>query len=90
MTFNEIIANLESFDLSQLVTLNQESARVWDKKNAKSLKDFTKGDKVSFEDDAGKVFHGTVIRRGRKSVKVELDSTGYHWRVSPSRIRRAA
>mgnify|MGYP003117131937 CR=1 FL=1 len=88
MTFNEIIANLENFDLSQLAALNQESARVWGKKNAKSLKGFTKGDRVSFENpETGKVLHGTVVRRGRKSVSVEVDGTGLSWRVSPQRLR---
>ena len=93
--FEMMIRDLDNLSPEQLATLNQESARVWNEKNAEASKSYKKGDNVQFKNSVGTVLYGKVLRRGRKTVTVEVITGNFPakavvWRVNPYRLHRAA
>lgn len=87
MMFEMMIRDLDRLDTEQLAALSGEVARVFNEKNAQANKQFRKGDKVCFVDTKGNELAGTLVRRGKKTFKVDI--AGTTWSVTPSRVRSA-
>ena len=83
--FSEVMNRLPALSTDQLAELNNEAARLWTEKQAAASQQFRKGDKVWFFDPMNVKRCGTILRRGRKTCKIDVDGTT--WRVSPSQIR---
>ena len=89
MKFKTILETLQSLNREQLIQLNQASAEEWKKRGREIKLSLKKGDRVWFNNKAGRRIDGVVMRRGKINVVVsDSANDGMQWRVPPALLKR--
>ena len=81
------IDQLDSFSAAELMKLWHAVVATHTRKEKEIKSGFKKGDKVEFEHD-GETIIGTVARRGKKFVSVNVHGWDRPWKRHPSDLRK--
>ena len=82
-----VINDLDNLTVDEIMELWHAVAAAHDKKQKEIKVGFNKGDKVEF-DHEGKTITGTVARRGKKFVSVDVRGWSKPWKRNPSSLRK--
>jgi len=82
-----VIGDLDNLSADEIMELWQAVADAHRRKEKEIKASFKKGDKVEFDYD-GETFTGTVARRGKKFVSVNVHGYGVPWKRNPSDLRK--
>ena len=87
MDLQAVINDLDNLTADEIMELWRAVAAAHDKKQKEIKAGFKKGDKVEF-DYEGETITGTVARRGKKFVSVDVRGYGTPWKKHPSHLRK--
>lgn len=88
-TFTQLLQQLEKLDRGSLLELKAEIVdrlKTMDESSqAEQLRQFSVGDRVSFENKSGETLLGSILRVNKKTLTLVTDDD-MQWRVSPNRV----
>ena len=82
-----VINDLDNLSVDELMELWNAVVTAHGRKEKEIKAGFKKGDKVEFDHD-GETLTGTVTRRGKKFVSVDVYGFGGPWKRNPSSLRK--
>ena len=87
MDLQAVINDLDNLTADEIMRLWHAVAAAHERKEKEIKAGFKKGDKVEF-DYEGKTWTGTVARRGKRFVSVNVRGYSKPWKRNPSDLRR--
>ena len=87
MDLQAVINDLDNLTADEIMELWRAVAAAHERKEKEIKAGFKKGDKVEF-DHEGETITGTVARRGKRFVSVDVHGYPRPWKRNPSDLRR--